>query len=249
MRFNEFVGKYCQSFNHTDRLNLTKLLIAKFADLHEIKIAHRDIADHSLWLSPSKEIALSNFISAYHQPIGTIGDYRSGLSVGAMEVMGMLDEATTTPFQKDVHALGLVSWHLLNAKRMSPKSLVNIQSEILSSNEWYVGVVLEALTGQFKDASIFFDALKQAEPEGDSIPTFDDSELESYRHPINHIRQFPDPGEFLVSTDDKEVYVSEGRLVKAWLNVGGKGDDPVSNFRVLAFLKRLDKLAAVNPTY
>jgi serine/threonine protein kinase len=75
------------------------------------------------------------------------------------------------------------------------------------------------------------------------------AELEAYRHPINHTRQFRDDGEFLVSTDDKEVYVSEGRLVKAWLNVGGKGDDSVSNFRVLTFLKRLDKLAAVNPTY
>lgn len=249
MRFNEFVGKYGQTFNQTDRLKLAKLLIAKFADLHGIKIAHRDIADHSLWLSPSKEIALSNFISAYHQPIGTVGDYRTGLSVGAMEVTEMLDEASTTPFQKDVHTLGLVSWHLLNAKRMSQRSLDNIRSEILSSNEWYVGVLLDAMTGQFKDASEFFDALKQSEPQGELIPTFDDSELDAYRHPINHMRQFPDLGEFLVSTDDREVYVSEGRLVKAWLNVGGKGDGPVTNFRVVAFLKRLDKLALLNPTY
>lgn len=249
VRFNEFVGKYGQSFNQTDRLNLTKLLIAKFADLHGIKIAHRDIADHSLWLSPSKEIALSNFISAYHQPIGTVGDYRSSLSVGAVEVKEMLDGSPTTPFQQDVHALGLVSWHLLTAQRMSPKSLERIQNEILSSSEWYAGVLLEAVTGKFKNASAFFDALKHAEPRGESIPIFDDSELEAYRHPINHTRQFPDQGEFLVSTDDKEVYVSEGRLVKAWLNVGGKGEDPASNFRVLAFLKRLDKLAAVNPTY
>lgn len=64
VRFNEFVGKYGHSFTQTDRLNLTKLLLAKFGDLHEIKIAHRDIADHSLWLSPSKEIALS--ISSPH---------------------------------------------------------------------------------------------------------------------------------------------------------------------------------------
>lgn len=249
VRFNEFVGKYGQSFNQTDRLILTKLLLAKFGDLHEIKIAHRDIADHSLWLSPSKEIALSNLISAYHQPIGTVGDYRSSLSVGSVEVKEMLDGSPSTPFHQDVHALGLVSWHLLTAQRMSPKSLDNIQNEMLSSSEWYAGVLLEAVTGKFKNASVFFDALKRAEPQGESIPTFDDSELEAYRHPINHTRQFPDQGEFLVSTDDKEVYVSEGRLVKAWLNVGGKGDDPVSNFRVLTFLKRLDKLAAVNPTY
>lgn len=249
VRFNEFVGKYGQSFTQTDRLNLTKLLLAKFGDLHEIKIAHRDIADHSLWLSPSKEIALSNFISAYHQPIGTVGDYRSSLSVGAVEVKEMLDGSTSTPFQQDVHALGLVAWHLLTAQRMSPKSLENIQNEMLSSSEWHADVLLDAVTGKFKDASAFFDALKRAEPQGESIPAFDDSELEAYRHPINHTRQFPDEGEFLVSTDDKEVYVSEGRLVKAWLNVGGKGDDSVSNFRVLTFLRRLDKLAAVNPTY
>ena len=135
VRFNEFVGKYGQSFSKTDRLNLTKLLIAKFADLHGIKIAHRDIADHSLWLSPSKEIALSNFISAYHQPIGTVGDYRSSLSVGAAEVKDMLEEASITPFQRDVHALGLVAWHLLSAKRMSPKSLESIEHEILASND------------------------------------------------------------------------------------------------------------------
>lgn len=249
VRFNEFVGKYGQSFNQIDRLNLTKLLIAKFVDLHGIKIAHRDIADHSLWLSPSKEIALSNFISAYHQPVGTVGDYQSSLSVGAVEVKEMLGDSSTTPFQKDVHALGLVSWHLLTAQRMSPKSLENIRNEILSSNEWYADVLLEALTGQFKDASALFDAWKQAEPLGESIPTFDDTELEVYRRPINHMRQFPDSDEFLVSNNDKEVYVSEGRLIKAWLNIGGKGDEPVRNFRVLAFLKRLDKLAAVNPTY
>jgi serine/threonine protein kinase len=71
---NEFIGKYGQSLTPGDRLNLVKLLVAKFGDLHDIKIAHRDIADHSLWLSPSKEIALSNFITAYHQPVGTVGD-------------------------------------------------------------------------------------------------------------------------------------------------------------------------------
>jgi hypothetical protein len=26
-------------------------------------------------------------------------------------------------FQQDVHALGIVAWHLLSGKRMSPKSL------------------------------------------------------------------------------------------------------------------------------
>ena len=249
VRFNEFVGKYGQSFTQTDRLNLTKLLLAKFGDLHEIKIAHRDIADHSLWLSPSKEIALSNFISAYHQPIGTVGDYRSSLSVGAVEVKEMLDCTSLTPFQQDVHALGVVSWHLLSGQRMSPKSLDTVQDEMLSSSEWYAGVLLEAVTAKFKDASAFFDALIRSEPQRESIPTFDESELETYRHSINHSRQYREDGDFLVETSDKEVYLSGGKLVKAWLNVGSEGDDPVRNFQVLSFLKRVDKLSTVNPTY
>lgn len=249
VRFNEFVGKYGQSLNQTDRLNLTKLLLAKFGDLHEIKIAHRDIADHSLWLSPSKEIALSNLISAYHQPIGTVGDYRSGLSVGAVEVKEMLDGSSLTPFQQDVHALGVVSWHLLSGQRMSPKSLGTVQDDMLSSNEWYAGVLLDAVAATFKDASTFFDALMRSEPKREDIPTFDESELATYRHSINHSRQYREDGDFLVETSDKEVYLSGGRLVKAWLNVGGEGDDPVSNFQVLSFLKRVNKLAAVNPAY
>lgn len=249
VRFNEFVGKYGQSLNQTDRLNLTKLLLAKFGDLHEIKIAHRDIADHSLWLSPSKEIALSNFISAYHQPIGTVGDYRSGLSVGAVEVKEMLDGSSLTPFQQDVHALGIVSWHLLSGQRMSLKSLETVQDKMLSSNEWYAGVLLDAVAPKFKDALTFFDALMRSEPKREDIPTFDESALLTYRHLINHSRQYREDGEFLVETSDKEVYLSGGRLVKAWLNVGGEGDDPVRNFQVLAFLKRVDKLSAVNPVY
>lgn len=249
VRFNEFVGKYGQSFSESDRLNITKLLIAKFGDLHEIKIAHRDIADHSLWLSPSKEVALSNFISAYHQPIGTVGDYRNCLSVGAVEVKEMVENSNLTPFQQDVHALGLVSWHLLTGQRMSQRSLRNIQDDMLSSNEWYAGILLEAVTPKFKDASEFFDELKRAEPHGEIIPTFDDSELDTYRHPINHSRQYREDNDFLVETSDKEVYRSSGRFIKAWLNVGGEGASPISNFQALSFLKRIDKLSAVNPTY
>lgn len=249
VRFNEFVGKFGQSLSEADRLNLAKILLAKFADLHAIKIAHRDIADHSLWISPAKEIALSSFISAYHQPIGTVGDYRDSLSVGAVEVKEMLDSTSLSPFQQDVHALGLVTWHLLAAKRMSPKSLESIQDDMLSSGAWYAGVLLDAVTAKYRDASEFFAALMQAQPKAEEMPTFDDGELDIYRRPINHSRQYREDGEFIAETADKEIYFSGGRLVKAWLNVGGESDAPSRNFQVLTFLKRVDKLASVSPPY
>ncbi|MFB0713730.1 AAA domain-containing protein [Buttiauxella noackiae] len=249
VRFNEFIGKYGKAFTDLDRLNVVKLLIAKFSDLHEMKIAHRDIADHSLWISPSKEVALSNFISAYHQPIGTVADYRKILSVGAVEVKDMLNGDNLTPFQQDVHALGLVAWHLLSGKRMSPKSLETVQDSMLNSQHWYSNVLLDAVAAKFISATEFFDALKRAEPAGEAIPTFDDTELDPYRHAINHSRQYREDDHFLIETSEKEVYISSGRLVKAWLNVGAKGDDSATNFQVLKFLKQLDQLSLVKPTY
>jgi hypothetical protein len=52
--------------------------------------------------------------------------------------------------------------------------------------------------------------------------------LTLYRHAITHSRQYREDDDFLVETSDKEVYISGGRLVKAWLNVGA-GDDPSIN--------------------
>ncbi|WP_444678449.1 NERD domain-containing protein [Halomonas sp. E19] len=249
VRFNEFVGKYGAAFSDQDLSNIAKLLVSKFGDLHEAKVAHRDIADHSLWLSPSKEIALSNFISAYHRSTGTVGDYRKALAVGAVEAQDMLDDSDLTPYQKDVHALGLVCWHLLNGRRMSPKSLEAVQNEMLACNEWYSEVLLDAVAANFSNASEFFEALVEAEPADDEMSTFDDVDLDPYRHAINHLRQYREDGEFIVETSDKEVYVSGGRLVKAWLDCGGQGASLVSNFQVLGFLRRLDKLKSVNPSY
>ena len=46
--FNEFIGKYGQELFDMDRRNVVKLPLQSFSDLHEMKIAHRDVADHSL---------------------------------------------------------------------------------------------------------------------------------------------------------------------------------------------------------
>lgn len=65
------------------------------------------------------------------------------------------------------HAARVVSWHLLSAQRMSPKSLATVSDNMLSSSEWYAGVLLDAVSARFKDASTFFDALMRSEPKGE----------------------------------------------------------------------------------
>lgn len=74
-RFNEFVGKFVGGFSEADRIKLVTLLISKFVSLHETKVAHRDLGGHSIWLSPSKDVAISSLF----QPI-TSHKVRLGIS-------------------------------------------------------------------------------------------------------------------------------------------------------------------------
>jgi len=249
MRFNEFIGTFVKEFTEKDRITVAKLILSKFSDLHSVKIAHRDIGDHSLWISPAKEVALSNFISAYHQPSGTVGDYRGSLSVVEASSVAAGKNDGSTPFEQDTQALAKVTWHLLTATRMSPKSQSELQDKLPLSQKWYGSVLLDALDGKFSSASEYFDSLMLAEPEGEDIPTFDESELDPYRHSINHLRQYREDDEFILETDEKEVYVSGGHLVKAWLNCDVGTEEPVVSFRVLSFLKRVEKLRDVGPKY
>ncbi|EAO0749821.1 AAA family ATPase [Salmonella enterica] len=243
-RFNEFIGKFGLNFSDSDRINLVKLLIAKFADLHRIKIAHRDLADHSLWISPGKEIALSNFISAYHQPIGTVGDYRSQLSV-----IGTKPDNELTPFQEDVKSIGIICWHILSNLRMSEISLEEMQNKLSASTFWYSEILINAINGKYYcDAGELFDALKSIEPKLDNHFDFDDSELEPFRRTINHSRQYRDD-EFIVETDEKEVYISGDLIVKAWLNINPTNDEPLLGSKIVHFLKRIERIASINPPY
>ncbi|MGR5463989.1 AAA domain-containing protein [Photobacterium damselae] len=242
-RFNEFIGKFGKNFSDVDRANLVKLLVAKFADLHKMKVAHRDLGDHSLWISPGKEIALSNFISAYHQPIGTVGDYRSQLSI-----LGKKADDGLSPFQSDVKTLGILCWHIFNDERISPVSLEKLDEKLASCSEWYSLVLENAIArGRYHNAEELFDALKEAEPSDACTFEFDDSELEPYRRNISHSRQYREDDDLIVETDEKEVYVSGGLMVKAWLNVNPSIDDPALSYKVLHFLQRLEKIRSINP--
>jgi len=250
-RFNEFIGKYAQNFTETDRLNLVKLLIAKFADLHGIKVAHRDLGDHSLWISPGKEIALSNFISAYHQPAGTVGDYRQHLSVNdAGNELGLVSDSTKTPFENDVRTLGTISWHIINGQRISKKSMKDITERMLASDLWYTPILYKAIGDTpYANATELFEAFKANEPNNENAFDFDDRELDKYRKQINHSRLYREDDEFIVETDEKEVYFSSGLLVKAWLNVNPSNENPSLSYKVLHFLNHIEKINSVAPPY
>jgi len=250
LRFNEFVGKFVGTFSELDRIKLIKLLLSKFADLHKTKVAHRDIGDHSIWMSPSKDVALSSFISAYHQPQGTVGDFRDLLSVAGNAPYGMQINSKTTPYQIDVYTLGVMAWHIYNAERITPKSLKDFPQKLESNTNWYAEVISCALNQDYVDAIKMFDAFKSAEPITDINLDFDESELEPYKRSINLARHYSADDEvFLKETDEKEIYRSDGLIVKAWLNVSVSANSASAGYNLLHFLQRVSKLKSISPPY
>lgn len=250
VRFNEFVGKFVGGFSEADRIKLVTLLISKFASLHETKVAHRDLGDHSIWLSPSKDVAISSFISAYHQPQGTVGDFRDLLSVSGSAPYGMSVNDKTTPYQIDVYSLAVMAWHIINAEQISPKGLELFNDKVQSESHWYSDVIQQGLNQGYSNAVEMFDAFKQAEPKAEINLDFDESELDSYKRPIKLSRQYPEDDDgFLKETDEKEVYLSNGLLVKAWLNVSVTACGPQLGYDLIHFLQRVAKLKSIAPPY
>lgn len=244
-RLNQFIGKYLGDFSEQDRLNIIKLLIAKFADLHEIEIAHRDLGDHSLWISPAKEVALSNFISAYHKPQGTVGDYRDKLSVTSQDM-----ESELSPYRQDVISLIQICWHIFVAERVSTESLATYEAELYKSENWLSKALSKALRDQnILNAVKLFELVKLKEPNTETTELFDSSKFERFTHSIAHYKQFREDEDYIVETDEKEVYVSNGNLVKAWLNVSPGNESNAYNFQLLSFLNRLEKLVSLSPDY
>lgn len=250
VRFNEFVGKFVGSFSDIDRIKLVTLLISKFANLHETKVAHRDLGDHSIWLSPSKDVAISSFISAYHQPQGTVGDFRDILSVSGTAPYSMPITEKTTPYQIDVYSIGVMAWHIINAEQISPKGLQTFHERVNSDQSWYAEVIKQALGQRYDNAIDMFSAFKQAEPKTEVDLDFNESEFETYKRKIKLSRQYPEDDDgFIKETDEKEVYLSNGNLVKAWLNVSTSNCGARLGYDLLHFLQRVAKLKSIAPSY
>lgn len=249
IRFNEFIGKFVVNFSEVDRIKLVKLLLNKFASLHEAKVAHRDIGDHSIWMSPSKDVALSCFISAYHQPQGTVGDHRDILSVAGSTPFDMPVNEKTTPYQIDVYTLGVMSWHILNAKHITDKSLKGFTQALDADSSWYVKIISNALNQVYSDATAMFSSFIDAEPKTELSLDFDESALDLYKRPINIGRDYPEDDGFIVETDEKEIYESNGLLVKSWLGVSVSNADPQLGYNLLQFLKRVSTLKSIAPAY
>ncbi|MDH1405068.1 AAA domain-containing protein [Pseudomonas putida] len=251
-RLNEFINRFVEQFDEAGRVRLAKVMVAQFATMHGFKVAHRDLGDHSIWFSPDSNIALSNFIAAYHQPAGTVGPRRDQLSIGAicMPEDATPDARKGTPFQRDVFALGLMCWHLITANALPLKfessHIADVRQKLKNSDAWYSEILIRAIeidpSDRYTDAGILLEELNRYMPRAEGEFEFDHGVLERFALPgFVPYKAFP-VDEQLVDSDSKDVYRSGSQIVKMWPNLNAtsvsKGEGPM----LLAFFERLEVL-------
>ena len=252
-RFDQFVGGYNgENLSTERRLGLVQLLLDKFAQLHKIGIAHRDLGNHSIWLSADDKITLSGFATAYFSSEETVGDIREILEVSgdlAKSHFPLSDGIQLTPCQYDVRSLAVLAWHIIQAKRISPASLDEMKNKLADETAWYAKILHAALSDTpFESTVDFLDKFNQAKPEQAVDFSFDFTKLEPFTLDINHSRTYREDDDFIVETSEKEVYCSNGLLVKAWLNTDPQTDNSKARV-VLNWLENMAKLANLSPDY
>ena len=218
-RFNQFIGGVNgENLTLERRLGLVQILLDKFAELHKIGIAHRDLGDHSIWLAADDSITLSGFATAHFQSEQTMGDIRKILEVSgdlAKDHFPISSNLKLTPYQYDVRALAILAWHIIHGERISSDSLNGMKEQLLGdTQQWYADILRTALSDTpFKDAGEFLECFNREKPEQAVDFAFDWTLLEPFNRDINYSRQYREDDDFIIETSEKEVYRSNGYLV------------------------------------
>ena len=251
-RFDQFVGGYNgENLSAERRLGLVQLLLDKFAQLHKIGIAHRDLGNHSIWLSADDKITLSGFATAYFSSEETVGDIREILEVSgdlAKSHFPLSDGIKLTPYQYDVRSLAVLAWHIIQAKRISPVSLDEMKNKLPYEIAWHAEILHAALSDiPFKSAVDFLDKFNQAKPEQAVDFSFDFTKLEPFFYQNKLEKSYPDE-ETIKEDENKEIYRSSYSLVKKWFGSDPQTDSSKARV-VLNWLENMAKLANLSPDY
>lgn len=251
-RLNEFINRFVVRMSGGERLQLLKILLAQFAGLHGHSVAHRDVGDHSVWFSPASGIALSNFISAYHQPIGTVGDLRSLLSIGAISLPEDQGNANldTTPFKRDVFALGILCCHLIQAKplplKLDETYIQGVLRETEGATEWFSEVIRKAIqrnpADRFENAIAFLQALSEATPDNSASFEFDKRQLDRFATDVRLASAYREDEEPLVDSAEKLLYRSGPWMVKSWPSINAREPQDRQGPMLMSFFETLERL-------
>lgn len=252
-RLSEFVNSGLAKLTPPERVVLVKAMVQRFADLHDLNVAHRDVGAHCLWVERPAKVVLSGFPAAYYPTMATIGTFRERVQVersNLPEDSGPSEGAT--PFRRDVYMLGVLVHLMLHGER-PPRVGGHFVWEPRASDAYsgtFDAVICKALSAEpkvrYETARDMLEALNEAS-KNENEQVIDLAAFDVHRAK-SRVRDYPEEGEPLTDDDDllafRSTFDGQAVLVKEWHGVEPDLKRPDQAIRLLSFLERARNLRA-----
>lgn len=245
-RLAEFTHSVLPKLSPEERLTLSKALLSKFAELHDLRVAHRDVGDHSIWFDRPAKVVLSGFPAAYYPEMKTVGTFREKVKV---EQSTLPEDSgtsqTATPYRRDVFMLGALV-HLILFGEKPPKA-GGIYEWSFRAEDPFDGTLTEFIKRslskepgeRFEHGREMLEAFNAATArKQESI--IDLATFEAYKAATRD-KDYIET-ETLVDTEEAWFFKSEendeAKLVKVWFRVAPDANKPDRAVHLLSFLER-----------
>lgn len=253
MRLSEFVNSVLAKLTSAERVIMVKAILQRFADLHDLNIAHRDIGAHCLWVDRPAKIVISGFPAAYYPAMATVGTFRDKVKVeraNLPEDLGLAQEST--PYQRDVYSLGVLVHLILFGER--PPKANGVFSWAKRARDAHSSAFDVALSKalclepreRYENARQMLEAVNAAST-NEREQVIELSAFDAHRARTK-ARDYPEESSPLTDDDDLLSYRSslDGQqlLVKEWHGVEPDPRRPDFAIRLLSFLERARNLRA-----
>lgn len=246
-RLAEFTHSVLPKLSPEERLTLIKSMLSRFAELHDLRVAHRDVGEHSLWFDRPAKVVMSGFPAAYYPEMKTVGSFREKVKVEQSTLPeDTREDAAATPYRRDVFMLGALVHLILFGEK--PPKVGGIYEWASRAEDPFEGTlnafIKRALSKEpaerFQNAREMLEGFNAATArKQESI--IDLASFDAYKA-VTRDRNY-DETETLADTDEawffKSVENDEAKLVKVWFRVAPDAKKPDQAVRLLSFLERV----------
>ncbi|MBN7283994.1 MULTISPECIES: AAA domain-containing protein [Vibrio] len=269
VRLDEVIASEACTWSKEQKLDRVRALLAPFAELHALNIAHRDVDPHNLWYADNHQsILASGFGAAFFPETGTVSDYRKLLQSSSIALPEdeMCEGEIIDAFRIDVFLLASVAYQICFNQKLDQTDSVPEWTPPVNDTfdglltKWFEKSLSWDASERFEGAHVMlteFNALTGACPAEDkeSQQIFEQLMHSPHRRqeitPYLILQAFPPPAEklqdalnALASSSSKKVYFANKdntkMLVKIWEGIHISQEQAGSNRRLMQFLKRLE---------
>lgn len=246
VRLTEFANSTLPKLDPDERVRLVKSLLTRFADLHDLRVAHRDIGEHNLWIERPAQVVVSGFPAAYFPSMGTVGQFRDQVKVERSKLPEDTGaSAEHTPYTRDVFLLGVTCYQILFGQR--PPKVAEVYGWATVAADPYSGaldgILIKAMSvdpkDRFSDAREMLNAFNKMTSRAES-EIIDLARFEAFKANTkagNYVES-----QTLLDDDDVHFYRSTSEkgdfAVKVWLGIEPDKSKHDVSIRLLGFLER-----------